>query len=54
MSRITDDLISDIKEDIADAKEKLDDAVLNELKDDDFFSKSLADCQNSPPLDADR
>lgn len=49
-----DDLISDIKEDIADAKEKLDDAVLNELKGDYFFSKSLADCQNSPALDAER
>lgn len=50
-----DDLISDIKEDIADSREKLDDTVLKKLKDDDFFSKPLSLCQStSPTVDADR
>ena len=50
-----DDLISDIKQDIADSREKLDDAVLKELRDDDFFCKPVAECRSIPPtVDADR
>ena len=55
MSLSADDLISDIKQDIADSSEKLDAAELKELKEDDFFSKPLAECQSTPSaVDADR
>ena len=51
----SDDLISDIHEDIADSRVKLDEATLKALKDDDFLSKPLSECQRTTPtVDADR